>query len=69
MKIRRKIWSVPIALTLVLLFAVMLGVSQYVAAQVPEGPVPVTPEDGRDVCDPNNDVDRPYRTDRDRGDG
>ena len=38
---RRKIWSVPFALTLVLLFAVMLGVSQYVQAQTPD-PAPVT---------------------------
>ena len=44
MKSRRKIWSVPIALTLVLLFAVLLGVSQYVQAQAQNAaPVPVDP--------------------------
>ena len=41
MKSRREIWSVPLALALVLIFAAVLGVSQYVQAQTPESP-PVT---------------------------
>ena len=43
-KSRRKIWSVPVALSLVLLFALALGVSQYVAAQTTNAaPVPFDP--------------------------
>ena len=41
MNSRRKIWSVPVALSLVLLFALALGVSQYVAAQTTPNPAPV----------------------------
>ena len=41
MRTRRKIWSIPIALAVVLAFAVLLGVSQYVQAQTPD-PAPVT---------------------------
>ena len=33
MKSRRKIWSIPVALAVVLMFAAMIGVSSYVAAQ------------------------------------
>ena len=45
-KIRKKIWSVPVALSLVLLFALMLGVSQYVAAQTTPNPAPVPVDPG-----------------------
>ena len=53
MKIRRKIWSVSIALAVVLLFAGLMGVSQYVVAQsvpsVPASKSVVAPTSGDGV--------------------